>query len=226
MMQKGIESVANSDDKTFDRWFPPTVKVKGGSIDARGYVSGVYRQLLQPDPTTPKPKATVATIVNDKDDYAKTCKTNTYAYFTRDIGRFHVCDKGLKQPTAATDIKCQDLGTQVSSKMESLTSTIVHEFMHWDKTGDTAPNSVGHITDVIYGAGSCSRLRDGGDKQKTFINADSYMWMAVNAYYNSICGKSFGDPYITSEDFEESDATLLESPEYDVNVSSGVLAGV
>jgi hypothetical protein len=50
MMQKALESIANTDDTTFNRWFPEDVDVPGKDkpIDARGYVSGVFRQLLQP----------------------------------------------------------------------------------------------------------------------------------------------------------------------------------
>ena len=58
MMQKALESIANSDDTTFDRWFPEDVDVpnKDQPIDARGYVSGVFRQLLQADATFQSPK--------------------------------------------------------------------------------------------------------------------------------------------------------------------------
>lgn len=84
----------------------------------------------------------------------------------------------------------------------------------------------GDIVDIQYGAGNCMRLNDGPVKQKTFINADSYKWFALNAYYNSRCHKKFGDPFITSEDFQESTAELEESPLYNATLSSGTLAGV
>ncbi len=70
------------------------------------------------------------------------------------------------------------------------------------------------------------RLRQGPLSQTAFINADSYKWMALNAYYNSVCNKKFGDPVITQDDFDEGQALLLDSPEYDEAVSEGVLARV
>lgn len=70
------------------------------------------------------------------------------------------------------------------------------------------------------------RLRGSSDKQDTFVNADSYKWFALNAYYDSKCNKKFGDPLITTEDFEESLAELEDSPLYDPELASGSLAGV
>lgn len=87
-------------------------------------------------------------------------------------------------------------------------------------------NSVGHITDVEYGASTCMRLAKGGSKQKTFVNADSYMWMALNAYYNKACNKKFGDPVVTKKDFDKGQARLHGSREYDPAMSAGTLAGV
>jgi hypothetical protein len=45
MMQKALESIANTDDTTFNRWLPEDVDVpsKDNPIDARGHVSGVFR---------------------------------------------------------------------------------------------------------------------------------------------------------------------------------------
>lgn len=70
------------------------------------------------------------------------------------------------------------------------------------------------------------RLNEGPKKQDTFINADSYKWFALNAYYNKRCNKNFGDPFITTEDFEAGMAELEDSPLYDPAISDGVLAGV
>jgi hypothetical protein len=69
-------------------------------------------------------------------------------------------------------------------------------------------------------------MKKGPDSQKAFINADSYKWFALNAYYNKVCNKSFADAAITTEDFTDSNAELLDSPEYSEVQSSGVLAGV
>jgi len=233
MMQKAVESIANTDDHTFDRWFPEDVDVPSNNnpIDARGYVSGVFRQLLQADADSPAAKDVIKRLMNDKVDYGNkgngNCGKDTRAYTTRKVLKFHVCPAGLALPRAAADIQCSDLGDKVSRAMESLTSTLVHEFMHIREAGDQAPNSAGHIGDPAYGPSSCHRIRRSrhrSQSQKTFINADSYKWLAVNAYYNSVCDKEFQDAEVTSADFLEGMAETFESPEYDPAVTFGIFA--
>jgi hypothetical protein len=55
MMQKAPESVANSEDKTFDRWFPSDIDMPGKDqpFDAHRYISRVFRQPLQADASQP-----------------------------------------------------------------------------------------------------------------------------------------------------------------------------
>lgn len=234
MMQKALESIANNEDKTFDRWFPENVGAdESNAIDARGYVSGVFRQLLQADANSPAAKEAIKNTINDKNDFGQdgkgNCGSTTKAYTKASTNTFHVCPAGLALPTAATDVKCSDLGDKVSEDMRSLTATLVHEFMHLNAAGDSAPNSAGHIKDVIYGSSNCHRMRNAksrGNQQKAFVNADSYKWLAVNAYYNSVCGKDFQDPEITTADFEAGWAETVASNEYDAELSSGVLAYV
>jgi hypothetical protein len=64
------------------------------------------------------------------------------------------------------------------------------------------------------------------NQQRTFVNADSYKWLAVDAHYNSACGKDFQDPEITTADFEEGLAETYESNEYDAALTSGIFAYV
>jgi hypothetical protein len=233
MMQKALEAIANSEDKTLDRWFPEDVDVPGKVIDARGYVSGVFRQLLQADASSPAAKETIKNTVNDKNDFGKkgqgNCGDTTKAYTSSSTDTFHVCPAGLALPTAATDIQCSALGDKVSQDMRSLTATLVHEFMHLEAAGDSAPNSAGHIKDVTYNPSNCHRMRNAKSRvnqQKTFINADAYKWLAVNAYYNSVCNKDFADPEITTEDFETGVAEAEASNEYDAALSSEIFAYV
>jgi hypothetical protein len=113
--------------------------------------------------------------------------------------------------------------------MCSLTATAVHEFMHSNAAGDSAPNSAGHIKDVVYNPGDCYRLRNAKSRvnqQRTFINCDSYKWLAVNAYYNSGCGEESQDPDITTADFEEGMAETYESIEYDAALTSWIFTYV
>jgi hypothetical protein len=88
-----LESIANTDDTTFNRWFPEDVDVPGrdNPIDARGYVSGVFRQLLQACATSPAANQVIINFVNDKNDYSKEPRgPTTEAYFTASINTFHV----------------------------------------------------------------------------------------------------------------------------------------
>jgi hypothetical protein len=85
--------------------------------------------------------------------------------------------------------------------MRSLAATLVHEFMHSNAADDSAPNSAGHIKDVVYNPGNCYRLRNAksrANQQRTLINADSYKRLAVNSYYNSVCRKDLQSPDITT----------------------------
>jgi hypothetical protein len=137
---------------------------KDKPINARSYVSGVFRQLLQPDATSLAPKEAIENTVNDKNDFRKggkgDCGPTTKAYTKASTNTFHVCPAGLALPTTATGIDCSKLGDKVSRDMRSLTATLVHEFMHLNAAGDSAPNSAGHIKDVVYNPGNCNRLRN------------------------------------------------------------------
>lgn len=227
-LPKLFQSLADTSDDTFDRWFPPNVKQGDNkpSTDARAYVRSVWTQMFSPDATTPTPKNLISTFVSDKNDYANLCKPKTDAYFSKASGKFHVCDKGLAYTTKAEDNSCDKLGSFVSTAMESTTGVLIHEFHHSDQVGDKVTNSVGHIRDITYGPSNCMRLRLGGDNQLTFVNADSYMWFALNAYYNNKCGKKYGDPIVTTEDFEDGTQQAEESNEYDATLASGIFAGV
>ncbi|EME44010.1 hypothetical protein DOTSEDRAFT_24113 [Dothistroma septosporum NZE10] len=113
--------------------------------------------------------------------------------------------------------------------MQSITAFPSHEFHHSNEVGGKAPNSVGHIGDITYGPSNCFRLRKvstESNNQKTFMNADSYKWFAMNAYYDSKCGKTFGDPEITTADSDEGNAEAERSIEYMPEVVSGGFVGV
>jgi hypothetical protein len=97
MMQKALGSIANTDDTTFNRWFPEDVDVPAKTtLDARGYASGVFRQLLQASTTSLAAKEVIKNFVNDKNDYSKEpCGPTTKAYFTASTNTFHFCPAGL-----------------------------------------------------------------------------------------------------------------------------------
>lgn len=245
VIQKAIESLANTEDNTYKTWFPDTVT--GNKKSVRDFLTGVFTQLFDSSASPAAPLPYVASFVCDNKDFGGVtgqgiCDSVTTSYFNRGSAKFHVCPFGFSvQPTKATDIKCSDLGDVVSSKMQSLTSTLVHEFMHSENPGAATPNGkwqesppesfhadsdLEKIQDVQYGASSCMRLAKGKSAQDTFVNADSYQWFAVNAFYNSYCGNPFGIPVVTQADFDAGQAELLSSPEYNAALSDGSLAGV
>ncbi|KAK6439344.1 hypothetical protein LTR95_004450 [Oleoguttula sp. CCFEE 5521] len=229
MLSAAIASLRDTDDLTFNTWFPKTLERENFSpLDARGYVEGVITRMFAPGLEPPAPKAIVAKFISEKDDISLTCEKDktVHAYFVKDQGRFHVCPTGLEGVTGASEIDCGKLGNRVGRGMESLTQTLVHEFFHSNLVGDKAPSSAGHIVDIIYGSSGCMRMVKGDKAQEAFINADSYTWFATNAYYNSVCERKFSLPEVTQEDFDYSEAELLASPEYDAALSDGVLAGV
>ena len=141
VLDAAFKSLNDKDDKTFDRWFPE----KAGNNDGREYVKGVFGQLF--DSSTAGPKAVIAGLINEATDVTGTCAKNaaTKAYMLSYSGRFHICAPGLSQSTLPTDNKCKDLGNAVSTKMNMLTGTLVHEFMHYKAT-DKAPNSLGELS--------------------------------------------------------------------------------
>lgn len=50
--------------------------------------------------------------------------------------------------------------------------------------------------------------------------------MALNAYYNNVRSKKFRDPTVVEADLNADMAELQDSPEYNPQMSDGVLAGV
>lgn len=144
VLQAAIQSLADTSDDTFNRWFPTEVKSDGKPyIDARTYVREAFLRVFKPDATSPTPQSRVATLINDRIDYYPACGPTTKAYFSPSDNRFHICPKGLEQATSARDLDCKKLGTQVGPDMNSLTGTLIHEFMHWDRVGKDLSRSAG-----------------------------------------------------------------------------------
>ena len=143
VVQKAIDSLANAQDNTYNVWFPNTVT--GNKNSVRDFLTGVYSQLfdLNANPAAPLPY--VASFTCDNKDYGGLtgeglCDADTTSYFSRPLGKFHVCQVGLSQTTKATDVQCSGLGDVVSTKMYSLTGTLLHEFMHSQNAGAATPN--------------------------------------------------------------------------------------
>jgi hypothetical protein len=143
VVQKAIESLTNTQDNTYQAWFPDSVNRNKKPV--REFLAGVYETLFDSsaDPAAPLPY--VASFVCDNtdffDDGVGGCDGTTTAYCNRLKGKFHVCPFGMEsQPTKATGINCDTLGDVVSDRMNSLTGTLVHEFMHSRNAGDATPD--------------------------------------------------------------------------------------
>lgn len=120
---------------------------------------------------------------------------------------------GLDQAMIMSQANCSAFGDNIDRTMKALSGTPIHKLMHMNSVGHDAPSSVGYITDVIYGPSNCFRIahvRNDINRQKAFINADNYRWFATNAYYNSVCKKSFGNPSADTDD--EFNQDMQETP--------------
>jgi hypothetical protein len=100
-------------------------------------------------------------------------------------------------------INCSDLKAGASYIMESLTSTILHEFLHWDNLfagvagGPILDWNLGGPAFVIppdgYGPFNAHWLRNTGGGLTQ--NSDNYVWFALETFFQNKCpGKVFTDP--------------------------------
>lgn len=142
VLQQAILSLDDTNDETFDRWFQDTLlREDGPGLDGRAYVRGVFSQVFQASDTSPAPAEVVTSMVCSNNDFKSNCIEDVKAYTASPS--FHICPLGMEQTIKASDIKCADLGDTVSETMNSLTSTLIHEFMHQKAAGRDAPNSNG-----------------------------------------------------------------------------------
>lgn len=50
-----------------------------------------------------------------------------------------------------------------------------------------------------------AHAKSDSNRQKSFINDNNYMYLALNAYYNGVCKKKFGPPDLPSAGDEADD---------------------
>lgn len=133
ILQAGVDAVADTADDTYKRWFPEKVDQPHGKpqVDSRDYVGSVYRRLLAPG-ANPTPQPRVKDLIHDNKDFANDCDPDDQAYMVGAYGQFHVCKPEglLNQPMIADPANCSSLGALVSDDMDSLSGTLIHEFMH------------------------------------------------------------------------------------------------
>ncbi|KAH8726003.1 hypothetical protein GQ44DRAFT_771584 [Phaeosphaeriaceae sp. PMI808] len=133
-------------------------------------------------------------------------KTGT-AYFKRTDDKkpaMHFCDKVWERTDLAS------LTADSCSKLGSVISTVVDQ--HYPRIGKDAVGS--QIGDVVYDAYQCRALAANEDEEqqkKTIVNADTYVWFALEIAFTEICGKSFSGP----RDKRDDDDTNQDWPDSD-----------
>ncbi|KAI9802277.1 MAG: hypothetical protein M1833_001783 [Piccolia ochrophora] len=190
LVKEGAVAAADKDGAIFKRWF--------GKQDDPDEIKNVFGNMWSGSSATKEVKE----MVCDRKDFKDSCTKNPTwnAYTMADTGHFHICPKGMKGGLASEN-KCGDLDDSCSSKMRSLSLTLLHEMTHYNRIGSDARGEIA-VIDVKSGAYDCFKLSndDKGD------NAQNYAWLAADAYYSKTCDKTFKDPEVgvkTTSDYED-----------------------
>ncbi|KAF4445781.1 Metallopeptidase, catalytic domain [Fusarium austroafricanum] len=180
-------------DEIFAKWFDPR---------DRNIVNKVFKAMVgdQYEDDDGNPILGSITIVSDykNEDDEWACTDDTMAeirdYDTKNP-KIVVCPKtgfgsgGLGKGYKGVEaLRCSSFDDQVSTKMDSLGSVLLHEYTHWDllvkgifKNG---------TDDVGYGPYKCQHL----PRKDKLKNADNYSWFANEVYWSSMCGVDYGKP--------------------------------
>ncbi|KAK6439343.1 hypothetical protein LTR95_004449 [Oleoguttula sp. CCFEE 5521] len=184
MLAAAIPSLRDLNDDTFSRYFPMFPGEVNSSLHdtplhGRSYVEGVFGMLIDADTRPVALKPLTAEFKNERQDVGCCCANGAAACFFRGADSSNVCPGLFEEPMKASAVNCSELGDQMSWHMDSITSTLLHEFMRSDGVGAKAPSSAGRIIDVAYHPDNCARLAAGPEGRKAFINADSYSDFAL-----------------------------------------------
>lgn len=85
-------------------------------------------------------------------------------------------------------VSCSTLDPRVSWKMDTLGSTMLHEYTHFTKL--VVPPMSKDIIDVAYCPSEVQAL----SKHEALRNADSYTWFANELFWTRKCGTDYRDP--------------------------------
>lgn len=195
----------------WSKYFPPSDHQK---------VQGVWNKIIS-DPNNPgQGEDIVRTAVIVGTDLVKQqlgvdlCDGNTEAYTNPFPAGFDpglpntatftfFCDPAFNLPGRYGDITCANVGDTLSTNMEFLGGTILHEWMHNDGIGAQGTGGA-HIGD--YSTPQDARAGYGPYKTRQLLinnpsqcitNADNYLWLAYEIIFTKAClgGNSrFNDP--------------------------------
>ncbi|KAK4696448.1 hypothetical protein P7C71_g1466, partial [Lecanoromycetidae sp. Uapishka_2] len=100
----------------------------------------------------------------------------------------YYCPPAFQTALKYSDIKCADLGNTMTTDMDFLGATIMHEWMHNDAIGAAATGN--HIIDVNgeagYGPAAVRNLLI-NTPTECVNNADSYTWLALEVFWTQLC---------------------------------------
>ncbi|KAI2625595.1 hypothetical protein GGR54DRAFT_506552 [Hypoxylon sp. NC1633] len=193
----GLKAVSDA-DLIYERYFP----LSDEEDDYEGHVKSVLEKIAGESSTDGMIGEVVASFVVDNKDFAGTCsEEGTHAYTdTDDLDdreKIHFCDISWDLPNAAARSgQCGDFDSFPSTKMDTFSRVALHEMTHYSSVGP--PSALGlQITDVQNADKSLAydppRVHGLVDEQQddnadlAEINADSYAWMALDAWVSMTC---------------------------------------
>ena len=114
-VQSGAKAAADTDSATYKRWF--------GKQDPPEETKKVFDNMWDGS----NANKIIAGMTCDRKDFSNKCTAKMAAYTDADSGNFHVCPYGLNERKQLSEIQCSDLDDSCSSKMRSLSMTLLHE---------------------------------------------------------------------------------------------------
>nr|OQO19710.1 hypothetical protein B0A51_15297 [Rachicladosporium sp. CCFEE 5018] len=146
MLAAAIASLRDLNDDTYNRCFPMFLGEANSSVydtplHGRSYVEGVFGMLIDADTEPLALKPLIAKFKNEHQDVGCCCDNGAAACFLLGANSFNVCPALFEETARASAVNCTELGDQMSWHMDSITSTLLHEFMHSDEVGGKAPSS-------------------------------------------------------------------------------------
>ncbi|KAI1370151.1 hypothetical protein F4677DRAFT_451676 [Hypoxylon crocopeplum] len=191
----GAASAANL---VYKRYFP----LSDDEDDFQGHVNSVLTTIAGQSSTEGEIGTIVGSFVVDNLDFAGTCSIEgTLAYTDKDKldqrEKIHFCTLAWDRPNADTRSgQCSDFDPFPSTKMDTLSRVALHEMTHYSSVGP--PSTLGEqIQDVVNADDSKAYdpprvhglvdLNQDDNPAVTETNADSYAWMALDAWVSMIC---------------------------------------
>lgn len=207
LVASGVAVAQDQDGTVFKRYFPD-------GDEAKTNVTGVLNLLVDTANNGTTPKPITADMIIDNNDFTGACKRNKEAVGYTDVDpndggreKTHLCKKAYDPETLPSDNKCRKLHDEPDKKMDSLARVLLHRMLMY---GSVASNNggVGNITNAVNNDGlgayypqrAHALVRE--KPSECQVNADSYAWLAANAYYKYVCTRQ-GETPKNNGNFEE-----------------------